>query len=305
MKRLLLVAALASCAPDVAPSPPDDAGQDGPPAHVYGPIEGGAFFVGDDQREANVIVPGDYDPTEPLPFVLLLHGYGITGAQMDQLTGFRAFANQERVIYASPDGTVDSQGENFWHANATCCDFDGTNVDDAAFLRGIVLEAAETANIDPARVFVLGHSNGGFMAHRLACDSADLFTAIVSIAGATTTDGCEPSEGVAVLQVHGTADATIAYAGGSFAPGFSYPGAEQTAQLWAARNACAETPTAGGALDLESGLAGAETTVARYEDCESGGAAELWTSEGGGHVPNANASWLPTLYGFLADHPRE
>jgi predicted esterase len=34
----------------------------------------------------------------------------------------------------------------------------------------VIEGARELAPIAPGRVFVVGHSNGGFMAHRMACD---------------------------------------------------------------------------------------------------------------------------------------
>ena len=77
--------------------------------------------------------------------------------------------------------------------------------------------------VDSRRVFVLGHSNGGYMSHRMACDHADLIAGIVSLAGAAYDDPpagelplprCRPSEPVAVLEVHGMADGTVRYGSG-------------------------------------------------------------------------------------------
>ena len=49
----------------------------------------------------------------------------------------------------------------------------------------ILADVKAKYNVDPKRVFVIGHSNGGFMSHRLACDRASDVAAIVSLAGAT------------------------------------------------------------------------------------------------------------------------
>ena len=106
-----------------------------------------------------------------------------------------------------------------------------------------------------------------------------------------------------MLAVHGTNDETIAYEGGELAPGFSYPGAQQTAAAWAERNACAPAPVDGGALDLET-LAGEETTVERFVECEEDGAVELWTVTGGTHVPSGNANYLSTVLDFMTTHAR-
>ena len=42
--------------------------------------------------------------------------------------------------------------------------------------------------IDPKRVYIIGHSNGAFMAHRLAHDHSGTIAAIVSLAGADQSE---------------------------------------------------------------------------------------------------------------------
>ncbi len=55
-------------------------------------------------------------------------------------------------------------------------------------------------------------------------------------------------------------------------------------------------------LDLDSGLPGAETKVERYDGCQA--AVELWTIQGGSHVPALQPIWGETIYGFLSSHPK-
>ena len=38
--------------------------------------------------------------------------------------------------------------------------------------------------------------------------------------------------------------------------------------------------------------------------CPAGGAAELWTIQGSGHLPAFNDSWADTLYSWLQAHPK-
>jgi polyhydroxybutyrate depolymerase len=238
--------------------------------------------------------------------LLFLHGYGATGEQMDRYVGMAGFAEANDFLYATPDGTVDADGKQFWNASGACCDFAGSDVDDSAFLRGVIAQTRETANIDAQRVFVIGHSNGGFMAQRLACDDADVVAGVVSLAGAADDSGaCLPQTGVSVLEVHGTNDETIAYDGGAFGP-VGYPGAIETAELWASLNGCQllgiDDPTR---LDLDANLAGAETTVTRYDqDCVDGSTVELWTAAGGTHVPVPNERYLPARWDFLNALPK-
>ena len=153
-------------------------------------------------------------------------------------------------------------------------------------------------------MYLVGHSNGGFMSHRFACDRAGRVAAIVSLAGAQWKDParCEPSQPVNVLQVHGDRDESIELRGGR-TPRRHLSGARETVATWAGKNGCDGTlGDTGERLDLAAPrLEGAETTVARYCGC-GGGDVELWTILGGSHCPPSTSagprppgrSWTPT-----------
>ena len=66
-----------------------------------------------------------------------------------------------------------------------------------AYLRAIIRDVMARYPVDRRRVFVVGHSNGGFMAYRMACEASDLVTGVVSLAGATWKDParCRPENG--------------------------------------------------------------------------------------------------------------
>ena len=104
---------------------------------------------------------------------------------------FRPLAEARGFLYCYPDGTIDRWGNRFWNATDACCDFGNTGVDDAGYLRGVIEEIARRFAVDRKRVYLIGHSNGGFMAYRMACQSADLIAGIASLAGTTFL---EPSQ---------------------------------------------------------------------------------------------------------------
>jgi polyhydroxybutyrate depolymerase len=277
----------------------------------------GDFVVGGD-RPVTIQLPEGYDPLVPAPLLLSLHGYGSSPAENEAYLRVGAAASSRGLLFAAPEGTMDGR-RRFWNATDACCDFAQIGTDDSAWLAEVIVEAEAVANVDPKRIYVIGHSNGGFMSHRMACDHADLVAAIVSLAGATFADpdDCRPSEPVAVLQIHGTADPTIRYEGGTISlpptldshPG-PYPGARATTTLWARYNGCSTTPgLRPDMLDLDDGLSGpvgvAETTVEVYPaGCRPGGHVELWTIEGGGHVPSLTADFAPSVVDFLLAHPK-
>jgi polyhydroxybutyrate depolymerase len=266
------------------------------------------LVVGGD-RPVTVHVPASYDPSRPAPLLILLHGYTADGHDIDDYFGLAAEAEERGFVYATPDGTRDSDGNRFWNATDACCNFDGRDVDDVAYLASVITEIQDELAIDPKRIAVAGHSNGGFMSHRLACERADLVAAIVSVAGVTFNDpaDCAPSEPVAVAQVHGTADDTIRFGGGAIRR--PYPGAEATARAWATHNGCEATSVPlGTGIDVDERLAddgdAAETTVEEWAGCDAGATVQLWTIPDGGHVPALTPAFAEALMRFLEEHPR-
>jgi polyhydroxybutyrate depolymerase len=301
----VLLAALGGCrcgAPAAGPEP--TAPRDDPPAAARRPAPrtlGGA-------RPATVIAPRD--GAGPLPLVLVLHGYGDTGMNLAEHLGYVALARRERLVLVVPDGTPDRRGARFWNATDACCDFERRSIDDVAYLRGLVAEAKAAFPVDPARVYVVGLSNGGFMAHRLACDAADDFAAILSIAGVPWQDAarCKPARRVSVLQVHGDRDRVVAYPGGDDLLGLggpAYPGATAAVTRWAALDACGGPPQpTSRELELDPSVPGAETLVHVAPGCPDGVGVELWTMRGAPHVPAFADHFAKLSFAWLQAHPK-
>lgn len=259
-----------------------------------------------EDRPARVYAPPAYDPEQSYPLVILLHGFGSDGEQQNIYLGLSTHVSDKQFILLTPNGTMNSGGRRFWNGTPACCDTDETGVDDVGYVRALIAEAKETINVDHDRVYTLGHSNGGFLSYRLACEAADVITGIATIAGSTFNDPaeCQPATpGVSLLAVHGTADDTILFDGLEAA----YPGAEETVARHAAIADCdTENPTTPANIDVLSGSNGDETVVTRYETgCTGGVEAELWAMEGGTHVPfNFSPEFIPMVLDWLFDHSR-
>jgi polyhydroxybutyrate depolymerase len=238
----------------------------------------------------------------------MFHGYGATGATQETIVFRIATASDAHgFLYAYGDGTIDSAGKRFWNATDGCCNIDHSPVDDVAYFDAIVQDVSSKYAVDPKRVYAIGHSNGGFMAHRLACDRSTEIAAIVALAGDNYVDEskCNPTVPVSVLQVHGDADQTILYDGGATTTG-PYPSAHDSVATWASKDGCtgALAPT-GQMLDLDPGIAGDETRVNAYGGCPSGVDVQLWTIQGGPHIPTLNhPQWGEMVWAFLSAHSR-
>lgn len=283
-----------------ASSPAADAGVDAAPGDMDPTPVGGA-------RPAKVFVPGTYQKSTPAPLVVLLHGFGASGQLQELLFNLKPLADQHGFLYVYPDGTSNKKGQRFWNATDACCANDPTAPDDVAYLTGLVDEIASRWSVDPKRVYFIGHSNGGFMSYRMACDRADRVAAIGSLAGAMWLDKtrCAPSGPVAVMQVHGDADDTVLYAG-STSPTFPTPSAKQSVLDWVEFDGCQPTEdTSAPPRDLDKDLAGAESTGLRWSaGCKGGTAVELWTIAGGGHIPSLTDDFRKGLVDFLLAHPK-
>lgn len=257
-----------------------------------------------DGRPFQLHVPQSYESEQgKIPLVVALHGYTSHAAEAESYFKLIPESDRRGFVYAMPEGTKNERDDRFWNATNACCDFYGNGTDDTGYLSRLIDALVGGYRVDPARVYLIGHSNGGFMAHRMACDKAGQVTAIASLAGMAPDDPglCRPQRPVGVLQIHGTRDETIAFAGGSNGSGRPYPSAEATVAMWRGLNGCASAAgPAGAPLDLEQGLPGAETTVTSYADgCRGGTRVELWAMKDARHVPVLSGGFTPAVLDFL------
>src|SRR5204862_6307753 len=130
-----------------------------------------------------VYVPNGYSAGTPVPLLLLLHGYSSSGPAVESYIGYLSAVDARGFVYAFPSGRVDAAGQRFWTATNACCNLfnQGGPNDDSQYLRALIDRIRQTLAIDDTRIWLAGHSNGGFMAHRMACDHSDIIAGIVSL----------------------------------------------------------------------------------------------------------------------------
>src|SRR5262249_49852150 len=123
-------------------------------------------------------------------------------------------------------------------------------------------------NIDHKRVYATGHSFGGSLSFVLACNAADLFTAVAPNAWVMIPEPCAPAKPIAVLASHGTADA-IAPPGDLGA----------TMTTLATADGCSEMETPA-TIPVSDG----DTTCVTHAGCKDGVEVTACTIKDGGHV---------------------
>jgi polyhydroxybutyrate depolymerase len=160
-----------------------------------------------------VHVPPSYSKLRATPLVVDIHGYTGNASQHRGVSGFRELSDQAGFIAVWPQGVSDS-----WNAYGCCGNADSSNVDDVGFMRALVNDLKNRANIDNTRVFVTGHSNGGSMTHQLHCVAADVFAAGAAVAFPLniSASSCSPSRPMSSLHFAAKSDSLVPYNGGGF-----------------------------------------------------------------------------------------
>lgn len=204
-------------------------------------LESGRMTWDGIDRLYTVRVPSMADTASSLPLVIALHGRGGTGQQIAHWSGFDTKAASERFLLVSPEGTGIPRG---WYTGFG----PGGAIDDVGFVGALIDTLAARYRVDRGRVYVVGHSNGGALTHRIASDLSKRIAAAAVVAGAMgvrsgdggTTRIEPPRAPVPMLVVHGDADGVVPYDAIPFSPGGSRPiPAPEAARFWARANECA------------------------------------------------------------------
>ncbi len=236
------------------------------------------------ERTYRIHVPAGLSADGQWPLVLGLHGGLGSGegfATRNHLddSADRAAAEGTGFIAVAPDGTTDAAGRfRTWNGGYCCGPAQRGSVDDVGFLRAVVAEVGAELPVDEDRVFAMGHSNGGIMAYRLACDASDVFAAVGVVAGSMGGVECEPVRPVSIIHIHGDADENHPIDGGVGTEGISgvsFNSAQSSLDAWVALDGCdssAEVSESGGVVS------------SRWSGCREEVAVELDMIRGGSHA---------------------
>jgi polyhydroxybutyrate depolymerase len=290
MPRLRLFALCAALSGAFGCSSSTDATPNEPP--LPPPTE----FGGD--RPVTLRLPDAFDPSVERPLLVMIHGYQSSGIVEEAYLKLAATASERGYLYLTPDGTFNAGGVRFW--NDWPGDHDNSAVDDVGYLKQLIADVRAAYKVDAKRIYVTGHSNGGAMTHRLACELSDELAAAAVFAGDMPVSPeavCKPTSPLHLLQFHGDKDAAVVFAGNE-----KNLGAKECVAFWAAHDGCTGTEE-GTPLDLVTDLGGAETTVLRHTGC-TGGSAELWTMAGAGHVPGFTPGFRTELFDYFDGHTK-
>lgn len=177
------------------------------------------------------ITDGRANTAAPAPLVIAMHGFLGTSRSMARKTSFDALARKHGYIVAYPNGTKRRWNDGRSSANP---------VDDVAYLSALIEKLVGDGRADPARIYLAGHSNGGGMAMRMACDRARLIAGISVVATKLPKAyACADGPAVPAIFFHGTADPISPHGGRADGARLGAAlSADETLAVWSGRNRC-------------------------------------------------------------------
>jgi len=244
----------------------------------------GSLTSGDRTRTYLYHVPSALDPAKkPWPLVLALHGRFGDGVAQEHLTGLTPLSEKEGFMVVYPDGV-----DRSWNDGRPGSPAEVQGVDDVAFLSALIDLFVKDHGADPARVFVIGMSNGAMMSLRLGCGLSEKVAAIGAVGGlfgVGTAASCAPKRPVSAVFFYGTEDPLMPYGGGKVGSdvGGEVLSAEATRKRWAELDGCTDSPSPVAEPDSDPSD-GTTATRTAHTACAGGSEVILYSILHGGHT---------------------
>jgi poly(3-hydroxybutyrate) depolymerase len=166
--------------------------------------------VGGTPRHFILHVPTGYDASKTgaaMPLVVALHGYTQSATEFEVYSGFDKDADKKNAAVLYPEA-------KHWFGLDVAAAWDtgngltpiGNHVDDVGFIKAAVRTAEGQIKVDRNRVDLIGVSNGGMEAYKVATEMSNTVAAVVDISGAMSGSEITPTNPVSVMSIVGTKD---------------------------------------------------------------------------------------------------
>ncbi len=273
-------------APDLDPDSEPvilDLGNVKPAVEPVGTLVDGAVDTPDGRRRTyHLYVPSD-SGDGPMPLLIALHGGLGSGTQFREDSGFADLAEANRFLVVFPDGVPIAEGRDnrVWNGGG-CCGVaarDRQNVDDVGFISAVIDEIEAVHPVDPSRVYAAGHSNGGIMAYRLACELSDRIVAVAFQSGTLEIGNCPMVQPVSLMSLHGLADTNIPIDGGrgSGVANYAFASPRESVETVARLDGCT------GRVDMVDPT-NPDVSGTRWTGCDGDTTVEMILVEGANHA---------------------
>lgn len=205
--------------------------------------------VGGFRRSYRLHVPAGWQG-EPRPLVIALHGGFATARILERQSSFSEVADEHGFFVAYPNGIGIFSLLRHWNGGFCCGKAMRDELDDVAYIDRVKDRVVEAYGIDPQRVYLVGYSNGGFLAHRYAALHGDRLAGLgiwASTLGSLdrperTYDPPTPVAPLPVFIAHGNADDRLPFEIPQARNGQRLLGAVGSAGYWVEASGCTSDP---------------------------------------------------------------
>ncbi|MCM6773269.1 alpha/beta hydrolase-fold protein [Nocardia sp. CDC159] len=153
-----------------------------------------------DGRHYRIRVPAGI-PASGAPLVVVIHGGYGSPQGIESQSGWNSIADQKKAIVVYPRGSKPENSGWGWDA--------GANAYDITHIKKVVADVRAKYCVNPKRIHLSGHSNGGQMASRVACTEPGIFASGAVYAPAPPPTGCDPSRAVSWAVFASADDRTV------------------------------------------------------------------------------------------------
>lgn len=151
--------------------------------------------------------------------IILLHPVKTSALFMKLYYPLNGYVNKYHFNLVIPSGSKNKKGKRYWSAGEACCDFNNDGADDLLFLDELISHYKE--KFGTQKIYLVGHSNGAFMANYYACYGKHPIQGFFSFAGnpAGSLKDCRTFSNLKAIHAHGRTDTYVPYNGGELRNG--------------------------------------------------------------------------------------
>lgn len=252
-----------------------------------------SFDIQDKKRTYIVHYPKNWNGS-PIPLLVALHGRFGSGSSMIKQTKLDILSDSKGFVVVFPDGYKRSWADGRGNTPA-----DEDKINDIVFIESIVKRMIAEGSVDPKKVFLVGHSNGGFMAQRLAVEKPNLWKGVVSVAAQISVYTLKrkivlKTNPVSVGIIAGTEDPLVPYSGGYVRDGGEILSVDDSILRWKEWNQCSDSVNKKSETFNED-LSEIKIDFFRYESCTDDKKVGLIQLNGLGHSWPGETPMIPFI----------